>query len=79
MDASGEHDVASYLVFAVLQFIALFRYPDVVAWKQLSAWFYVLFQATVLGAGLYGWLAARHARRTLQEGTGAMKVSEHAR
>jgi hypothetical protein len=64
-----ENMMVSYLAFAVLQFVALIRYPDVVAWDQFSAWFYVLFQATVFGAGMYGWLAARQARRALQEGT----------
>jgi hypothetical protein len=57
-----ENMMISYLAFAVLQFVALLRYPDAVAWDSPGAWLYVLFQLTVLAAGLYGWLAARRAK-----------------
>ncbi len=60
-----ENMMISYLAFAVLQFIALLRYPEAMAWESPSAWLYVLFQLTVLGVGLYGWLAARRTRQNL--------------
>lgn len=73
--AAWEHDwvrvkntMLSYLAFAVLQFIALLRYPNVVAWDGVSAWIYVLFMATVLAAGLYGWLTARRVEQARAAG-----------
>jgi hypothetical protein len=65
-----ENMMISYLTFAILQFIALLRYPEAVTWGSPSAWLYVPFQLTVLGAGLSGWLVARRARQNLTRGNG---------
>jgi hypothetical protein len=71
-----ENMMISYLAFAGLQFMALLRYPDAVAWDNPSAWLCVLFQLTVLGAELYGWLAARRARQNLTTGTDVVMSSD---
>jgi hypothetical protein len=67
-----ENMMINYLAFGVLQFIALLRYPDAVAWDSPSSWLYVLFQLTVLGAGLYGWPVARRTRLSLTTDNGVM-------
>ena len=49
------------LVFAVIQFVALGRFPDAVDWQAPAAWLYVTFQVSVLGLGAYGWPRSRRA------------------
>ncbi len=49
-----------YTVFAILQFIALARYPNDVTWSSPSAWVYLAFLVTVLPVGLYGWFGLAH-------------------
>jgi hypothetical protein len=46
--------VTSYIALAVLQFIALLRYPESVDWRSPGAWLYVAFLVVVLGTGLFG-------------------------
>jgi hypothetical protein len=45
-------------VFALLQLLALLRYADAVNWDALSAWVIILFLASYLIVGFYGWRAA---------------------
>jgi hypothetical protein len=47
--------IRSYLFLALLQFIALARYPGEVNWSDLRTWLYLYFLATILAIGLYGW------------------------
>ncbi|MGS0686457.1 hypothetical protein ACVBEQ_15120 [Nakamurella sp. GG22] len=61
----------SYTAFAVLEFAALARYPDEVAWATPEAWVYLLFLASSLGIGAYGWWrAAQCARAISADGAG---------
>lgn len=60
--ASRENDwqrvqvaTASYLVYGVLQLLALLRYPGAMRWQDPAAWFYVAFMISVAGMGAYGW------------------------
>lgn len=50
-------------VLATLQFLALIRYPQYLAWDGISAWIYVIFALSVLAAGLYGWRGIGRADR----------------
>jgi hypothetical protein len=45
----------TYLLLALLQFVALARYPDEVSWSDLRLWVYLYFLATILVIGLWGW------------------------
>jgi len=45
----------SYVVFGVLELVALARYPDEIGWSTPEAWVYLLFLLSALGAGFYGW------------------------
>jgi hypothetical protein len=53
-----------YTLFAVLQFVALARYPTDVNWASASAWLYILLLASILPVGLYGWFASRESQLT---------------
>jgi hypothetical protein len=66
--ASGENDwsrvrpaVGSYVILAVLQFIALARYPADVNWATASAWVYIVFLLSMLALGIYGVVALRQS------------------
>ena len=52
----------SYTAFAVLEFVAVARYPGEVAWETPAAWIYLLFLASAGVIGLYGWWQATKAR-----------------
>jgi hypothetical protein len=43
----------------VLEFVALIRYPSSVDWARPAAAIYVLFLASVLLVGIYGWVTTR--------------------
>lgn len=45
----------AYLILAMLQFVALARYPDEVSWTDPRLWVYLYFLATILLIGLWGW------------------------
>ena len=46
---------AGLTVFAVLELVALARYPGDMHWDASGAWVYLLFQGSLLPAGLYAW------------------------
>lgn len=50
---------ASCVAFSLLQVLALVRYPQTVQWSSGSAWFYLVFLASLLILGLSGLIAAR--------------------
>ncbi len=52
----------SYLVFGVIELIALVRYGQELAWSSAAGRFYVLFMLSVLALGLYGWWKSTRAR-----------------
>ncbi len=56
----------SFAVFGALELVALVRYPGDVDWGRPRAWIYVLFIATTLVVGVYGW---RRAARVGAEGS----------
>lgn len=67
--AIREHDVirlraavAAYAVFGALQLGALVRFAEQVRWGA-AGWVYTLVVASVLAAGLYGWVAANRVLR----------------
>ncbi|QBI21047.1 hypothetical protein ER308_16685 [Egibacter rhizosphaerae] len=49
----------TYWIFAALQFVAIGRYADALAWNGAEAWLYAAFMASALGVGAYGWRVAR--------------------
>jgi hypothetical protein len=49
----------TYVVLGILEFVALMRYPSSVDWAQPAAAIYVLFLASVLLVGIYGWVTTR--------------------
>jgi len=55
----------SYTAFAVLEFAALARYPDELAWETPSAWIYLVLLASALVIGLYGWWQATQLRKKI--------------
>ena len=64
-----EHDSArlqtpaiAYTVFAVLQLIAIARYPSALRWNEPAAWLYLSALAGMGLAGAAGWQAAAHRR-----------------
>ncbi len=48
-----------YTTLAVLQFVALARYGTLVDWSKPHGLLYIVFLASILLVGLYGWLAAQ--------------------
>ena len=46
--------VISYLVFAVLELLAIGRYPNDLNWVNLGAWLYILLIFSIMLVGLYG-------------------------
>jgi hypothetical protein len=49
----------SYVLLGILEFVALLRYPNSVDWARPAAALYVLFLASVLLVGIYGWVTTR--------------------
>jgi uncharacterized integral membrane protein len=60
----------SYAVFAVLEFVAVARYADDVSWSTPAAWIYLLFLASSLGIGVYGWWRATQCSRAITVNAG---------
>ncbi len=50
---------ASYLVFGVLELVAIARYPSELAWDTVAAWVYLVLLISAVLAGGYGWWRAR--------------------
>jgi hypothetical protein len=50
---------ASCITFAVLQFVALARYPATLAWDGPAAWLYVVFLVSLLAVGGYGFIISQ--------------------
>jgi hypothetical protein len=48
----------SAVVFALLEFTALARYPGDMSWGDARGWFYLAFLVSMLLFGAYGWRAA---------------------
>ena len=48
-----------FTVIAILEIIALLRYPTALSWTVPSSWFYVIFLVSVLAVGLYSLLGGR--------------------
>ena len=71
IQAVGENDwrriqpaTMSYVAFGALELMALARFPGEVAWNAASAWIFILFLVSALGAGLYGcWQSATLGRQ----------------
>jgi len=64
--ANAENDWGSvtvathtYVLLGILEFVALIRYPTSVDWARPAALMYVLFLASVLLVGIYGWVTTR--------------------
>lgn len=56
---------AACVAFALLQGVALARYPGLPNWAGLNAWLYTGFLLSLLALGLYGLLAGREAKPTV--------------
>lgn len=54
---------AGLTFFAVLELLALARYPGDMRWDAVGAWVYLLFLASLLPAGVYAWFGPRVFRR----------------
>jgi hypothetical protein len=48
-----------YVLLGILEFVALMRYPSSVDWARPATAIYVLFLASVLVVGIYGWVTTR--------------------
>ena len=53
---------ASYLVFGVLELIAIARFPDALFWDSVAAWMYLAFLLSTLVGGAFGWRRAWQLR-----------------
>jgi hypothetical protein len=51
----------TYALLAVLELLALARYPGAIDWRLARSWLYVLFLLSILIVGAYGWWRARRA------------------
>ncbi len=60
----------SYTVFAVLELVALGRYPDEVSWTSPAAWVYAIFLASSLGIGVCGWWRATQCAHAITANAG---------
>jgi hypothetical protein len=49
----------TYVVFGLLQVVALVRYRDDVEWDRAAAWLYVAVLAAITASGAYGWSRTR--------------------
>ncbi len=50
---------AGFTFFGILQLVALARYAGQMMWSAPGAWLYVLFLASLLPLGVYGWFGPR--------------------
>jgi hypothetical protein len=57
--------LVSSIVFAVLEGVALARYPGEFQWGQMQGWLYVFFLVSMGVAGLGGALQSRTLRDTI--------------
>jgi hypothetical protein len=53
----------SYTLLAVLELVALARYPHAIDWAAPGGWLYLAFLVSILAVGLTGWWATRPAPR----------------
>lgn len=51
-----------YIVFGILQLVALARYAGDMHWDTIGAWVYVAFILSVLPIGLFGWFGPRRMK-----------------
>ena len=68
--ASWENDVSrtrplegGYAVFAILQLVAIARYPGDLHWDAPAAWLYLAFLLSILFIGLFRWVIDRISQR----------------
>lgn len=48
-----------YTAFAILQLVVIARYVEAVNWSSAAAWIYLVFLASILPIGLFGWFGHR--------------------
>jgi hypothetical protein len=79
--ANAENDWAratvathSYVLLGILEFVALLRYPNSVDWARPAAALYVLFLASVLLVGIYGWITTRRIAHQSTVGLGDRRI-----
>ena len=59
-----------YTVFAILELVALARYPGDVTWTAPGAWLYLAFLVSLVPIGVYAWLGPKLGRsRATPSGT----------
>jgi hypothetical protein len=64
----------TYVVLGILEFVALMRYPKSVDWGRPAAAMYVLFLASVLLVGIYGWVTTRRIAHRSIVGLGEKRI-----
>jgi hypothetical protein len=64
----------TYALLGILEFVALLRYPSSVDWAQPAAAIYVLFLASVLLVGIYGFLTTRRIAHRSIVGLGEKRI-----
>jgi hypothetical protein len=64
----------TYVLLGILEFVALMRYPSSVDWAQPAAAIYVLFLASVLLVGIYGWVITRRLAHRSIVGLGERRI-----
>lgn len=64
----------TYVLLGILEFVALMRYPSSVDWAQPAAVIYVLFLASVLLVGIYGFLTTRRIAHRSTVGLGQRRI-----
>jgi hypothetical protein len=53
--------IHSYVLLGVLELVAVLRYSNTLDWARPATWVYILFLASFLLVGGYGWVATRRA------------------
>jgi hypothetical protein len=51
----------TFMLFALLQFGVLLRYPETINWSAPTMPLYLLLMLSILGFGVYGWIAGQRA------------------
>jgi hypothetical protein len=76
-DAPERVNVAmlSYAAFAVLQLVAVARYPGTPDWTPAGAIAYIGFLVTMLAVGLHGWLSGRRAAAVAPGSAGTSRLA----
>jgi len=64
----------TYVLLGILEFVALIRYPSSVDWARPAAAIYVLFLASVLLVGIYGWVTTRRIAHRSIGGLGGRRI-----